>query len=86
MDMVANTVGSDTKLTMAFQDTLSEFLSYAMAEKRKNNKKSHGVSSGIQSLPAIDKATKSIRVEQCPTGNHAAGGKKRVARKPPPTA
>jgi hypothetical protein len=43
--------------------------------------------SGMQSLPVTDKARRSKRVEQCPTGNSAvsktAGGKKRVARKAP---
>jgi hypothetical protein len=40
----------------------------------------------MQSFPALDKSTKSVRIEACPNGNNAAGittKMKQVARKPP---
>jgi hypothetical protein len=86
LETIFNMIGNDAELVVEFQDHLSEFLADAMAKKHIKNK-SHGVMSGMQSLQVTDKARRSKRVEQCPTGNSAvsktAGGKKRVARKAP---
>jgi hypothetical protein len=54
--------------------------------KKRIKNKSHGVMSGMQSLPVTDKARRSKRVEQCPSGNSAvsktAGGKREWLGRP----
>jgi hypothetical protein len=51
LETIFNMIGNNAELVMEFQDHLNEFLADAMAKKCIKNK-SHGVMSGMQSLPA----------------------------------
>lgn len=85
-ETACNAIGTESDLINEFSDMIS--LIHTKAMTRHRSKSSNGNSTqGMQSFPAMDKSTKSVRIEACPTGNNAAGmARKRVARKPPPTA
>lgn len=75
-------IHNDPELTLKAQQALGALYSEAMKKQRGKSNANKSRNSGMQSLPATDKATKSKRLESAPTGNNAAG-KKRSARKPP---
>jgi hypothetical protein len=75
-------IHNDPELTLKTQQALGALYSEAMKKQRGKSNANKSRSSGMQSLPATDRATKSKRLESAPTGNNAAG-KKRSARKPP---